>query len=388
MILQKLQLDNFRNFTKADLDLEDLTLLLGNNAQGKSNLLEAVYFLATSRSLRVEKEVQLIRRGEDFCRVSGEIEEDRLSVVGQPVSETGKQTTAQHESETRQLITNSQSIAKLEIAMQVRPYSLFLEKRVKVNGVTRRVADYLGHLVVVYFSPEDINLVTGSPSLRRSFLDLSLAQTDKEYKKSLLSYAGTLVSRNRLLKRVKEGVARSMELDFWNDQLVKSGGIVSSKREAFFSELNRQLSALDKKQPSGGFSLLYQQNQISEERLRQYLLREIAAGTSLVGPHRDDFIFELDGQPLAIFGSRGEQRTAVLELKIAELEFISRAIKGRPLLLLDDVFSELDESHRRRVTSLIFGQQTIISAVEGEKLPNELLGQAKIIRVGKGAVTL
>lgn len=342
---------NFRNFSQVELDLSQITLLVGNNAQGKSNLLESIYFLATSKSSRAEKDWQLIKTEDNFCRVGGEIDQENEAI-------------------------------SLEIFMQKKEDQQRVEKRLKVNGIGRRAFDYLGNLIAVHFTPEDINLVTGPPALRRWHLDLTLAQIDKKYKTALNEYHTALVSRNRILKGIKEGTAKTDELDFWTDQMVKSGEIITEKRQEFFQFINGQSFA----KHLGQFRFLYQPSLISSDRVREYLSREVAAAMSLIGPHRDDFIFKLDSRDLAYFGSRGEQRTAVLELKLAELKFISQTQQTRPVLLLDDIFSELDQIHRDFITSIIDGAQIILSAVEESQVPEKLVDLSKIIKVEKGRI--
>lgn len=346
MFLKNLKLTNFRNFANLNLELDRVTLLVGDNAQGKSNLLESIYFLATTKSPRAEKDIELLKENEGFARVEGEIDDT----------------------------------TKLEIGMQKRQDGVEgLEKKVKVNGIPKRTLDYIGHLIVVYFSPEDINLVTGPPSLRRWHIDLTLAQVDREYKNALTTYHAAIIAKNRLLRKIKEGFAQVSELEYWTNTALEFGQIVSDKRRFFFETLNREVNHKE-------FSFTYHENVLSSERLEKYLPREIAASACLIGPHRDDFDFELDGKSLAHFGSRGEQRTAVLQLKMAELHFIKELKGMMPILLLDDVFSELDDTHRHFVTSVINGQQTIISAVEKTQVPKEFLDQVKLVKVEKGRI--
>ncbi|OGE19102.1 hypothetical protein A3A14_02420 [Candidatus Daviesbacteria bacterium RIFCSPLOWO2_01_FULL_43_38] len=398
MYLKNLKLTNFRNFSKLDLDLDRITLLIGDNAQGKSNLLESIYFLATTKSPRAEKDIELVKEEEDFTRVEGEVGEeqssvvsrqssdDSLSVVSQSVAERPK--TEKPNPENRKPITDYYT--KLEIGMQKRQDGLEgLEKKVKVNGISRRTLDYIGNLIVIYFSPEDINLVTGPPSLRRWHIDLTLAQVDREYKNALTSYHQAIIAKNRLLKKIREGLAQVPELEYWTDTALGSGQIVSAKRRVFFETLNKEVNHKE-------FSFIYHENVLSAERLEKYLPREIAASASLIGPHRDDFDFVVLSERseskdhinrnLAQFGSRGEQRTAVLQLKMSELKFI-KGLKGvMPILLLDDVFSELDDNHRHFVTSVINGQQTILSAVEETQVPKEFLEIVKVVRVEQGTI--
>lgn len=344
MFLKNIKLTNFRNYSKLNIDFDQVTLFIGNNAQGKSNLLEVIYFLATTKSQRVEKDSQLIKDGENFTTVAGEAGD-----------------------------------VKLEVGMHTQD-GVFT-KRVKVNGIPKRVVDYIGNLVVVMFSPEDINLVAGPPALRRWHIDLTLAQIDRDYKRALTEYSEVILSRNRILKRIKEaGLSGSHELDFWDKKALETGTIVSSKRQTLFDFINQAEKSLSK------FSFEYLPNLLSTERSREYLPREIAAATSLIGPHRDDFIFRLNQRDLSYFGSRGEQRTAVLDLKLTELEYINQIKKTRPVLLLDDIFSELDEQHRVYVVSVINRQQTILSAVETENIPKDFLKSVKVIRVDGGEI--
>ncbi len=351
MLLKTLKLTNFRNYDHLDLELSPLMLLVGENAQGKSNLLDALYFLATTKSLRAERDLEVISQGQEFVHVEGQLEP-----------------------------TSGEEITKLEIAMHQQDN--FLAKRIKVNGLPKRVIDYIGHLVVVYFVPEDINLVTGSPSLRRWHMDVTLAQIDREYKRAITVYGEALTSRNRILKRIREGSARLDELDFWTQQILQQGTIVQQKRRDFFTFLSQDTRLL------GDFHFEYQPNVMSAERLSEYQNREIAAATSLIGPHRDDFRFELEQKTLAHFGSRGEQRLAVLELKLSELHYIAQVKKVKPILLLDDVFSELDDKHQEKVAAAAMEQQTLISAVENEKIPQTLLDAATILRITAGKITI
>ncbi|MDO8570372.1 MAG: DNA replication and repair protein RecF [Candidatus Daviesbacteria bacterium] len=380
MFLKNLKLTNFRNFSKVDLDFGNATLLVGNNAQGKTNLLESIYFLATSKSPRADKDVQLIKDGEEFVRVEGEVG-NQSSVRQLPDRQSSESSSNLRFSESNDLIAeDSVLMTSLEIFMQKTAGSERLEKRTKVNGIGRRSTDYIGNLVVIHFSPEDINLVTGAPALRRWHLDLTLAQIDRDYKNALNTYHTSLISKNKILKGIKEGVARVDELEFWNGQMVFSGNLITQKRQAFFSFLNSNGS----EGSLGNFRFIYEESLISESRIREYLAREIAAGNSLVGPHRDDFVFKIDSKDLEYFGSRGEQRTAVLELKLAELQFIKQFKNVLPILLLDDVFSELDTAHRQHVISAVDGQQTIISAVENEQIPESFLKKVQVINVEKG----
>ncbi len=377
MFLKKLNLTNFRNYSNLELDFDTRpTILVGNNAAGKSNILEAIYLLSTTKSLRVETEDELIKKGEEFTRVEGFLtntgETELLVIINRPSKEVG------------------------------------FKKKVLVNGISRRVVDFIGHLPAIIFYPSDINMVTGSPSLRRWHLDLALVQVDHEYKKALTNYEQFLTARNRVLKRIREGQGRKDELDYWTAGLVENGQIISTKRLAFFEFIN----TLEK--PLGEFRFEYLPNKVSEEKLVQTQEREIAAAATLIGPHRDDFRIVIlnevkdlstslsptsvgdsssktpqndNGRNVAKFGSRGEHRTATLAFKLAQLEYMAQILGTRPILLLDDVFSELDASHRAHVVEVVSKQQTVIATVELENIPQSFLDSARILKVENGQIT-
>lgn len=361
MFLKTLKLTNFRNYQDLSFVFKKkITVLVGDNAQGKTNFLESTFFLATSKSFKAEKEEELLKTNETVLRVAGEIENG----------------------------------TSLEIIMQQNED--FLAKRIKVNGIPRKVSDYTNQLVVVLFAPEDINLVTGSPSLRRSYIDSVLSQIDRSYKKSLSSYESIITNKNKLLKKIREGFARKDELTFWVDQQILLGTLLTEKRTEFFNFLN----ITEKKLGNSGFE--YLPNILSLDRLNEYQQKEIDSANSLIGPHRDDFRFlklppntgytsstdltDFTGLDLSKYGSRGEQRTAVLDLKILELEYIQSKISDRPVLLLDDIFSELDVSHRQHVIDLSKKQQTIITTVEWDNYLEKALIDAHIFEVKNGDI--
>ena len=356
MFLKNLNLTNFRNYSALTVDFDNRpTVLVGNNAAGKSNILEAIYLLSTTKSHRVETEDELIKNQEGYTKVEGFLENpetELLVIINRPSEEVN------------------------------------FRKKVLVNGIPRRTVDFIGNLPAVIFYPSDINMVTGPPSLRRWHLDLALAQIDADYKKALTSYEQFLTARNRVLKAVKEGKARLDEVDYWTNELVNKGKSISQKRKVFFEFINK----LEK--PLGQFRFEYKQSEISLERLKETNGREIAAAATLIGPHRDDFVIstlsEVEGQGsyrnLAHFGSRGEQRTATLAFKLAQLEYMAEKLRQRPVLLLDDVFSELDATHRAHVVEIVGKQQTIIATVELENIPKKFLNTARILKVEDGKI--
>ena len=401
MFLKKLKLHNFRNYSNLSLEFDNRpTILLGNNAVGKSNLLESIYFLSTTKSQRVDSELEFIKQGESICRVEGEVDEIASSAA--PPRNDTSITLSAGVIATPDSIRGKQS---LEITLQIIDGQF--SKKVKVNGVPRRVVDFVGNLPAVIFYPSDINMVTGAPSLRRWHLDLGLAQVDPEYKKLLTLYEQVLIARNKVLKSIRIGEGGMDELTYWTDELLKDGKVISEKRKTFFEFI----TTLDK--PLGEFEFTYTESVLSQERLDQYSSREIAAAATLIGPHRDDFdivilnsfqdlnempkpfdktqgkqVLHDAGRNLRHFGSRGEQRTATLAFKLAQLEYMAKVLGKRPILLLDDVFSELDASHRAHVVEIVSKQQTIIATVELENIPKKFLDEARILRVQDGKIDL
>jgi len=355
MFLKRINLTNFRNYTSLELDFDQRpTVLIGDNGAGKSNILEAVYLLSTTKSLRVEKEEELILDGEEFLRVEGFLQPE----VESDASET-----------------------ELMILINRPTEEINFKKKVLVNGIARRTLDFIGNLPAVIFYPSDINLVTGSPSLRRWHLDLALAQIDSDYKRSLTSYGDFLTSRNRVLKNIREGHGKLDELDYWTAGLLEKGKIVSEKRQEFFEFINGLVT------PLGEFKFEYGMSLINLEKIQEINGREVAAAQTLIGPHRDDFTIALEGRNMASHGSRGEQRTATLAFKLAQLEYMANKMGKRPILLLDDVFSELDKDHRAHVIEIVGKQQTIIATVELENIPKSFLNSARILKVENGKIT-
>lgn len=351
MFLKQLNLTNFRNYARLDLHFDQKpTIFIGDNAAGKSNILEAVYLLSTTKSLRADTEDELIKEEEPFAKVEGFLEDsgdsELLIIINRPTQDVS------------------------------------FKKKVLVNGISRRTTDFIGNLPAVIFYPSDINMVTGSPSLRRWHLDLCLAQIDSEYKKALTLYEQFLTARNRVLKRIREGQARLNELDYWTKGLLDNGKIIAAKRMAFFDFINQLEKSL------GDFKFELKQSLVSEERLNETINREIAAAATLIGPHRDDFKILLGNRNLAHFGSRGEQRTGTLSFKLAQLEYMAKIMGKRPILLLDDVFSELDANHRAHVVDVVSKQQTLIATVELENIPKEFLDSARIIQVENGKILI
>lgn len=320
-MIQKIRLTNFRNFKKKVFEFsDDVTVVIGANGIGKTNILESLFILSTGKSFKARVEEEMISYDEEFAKIEGKTKEPRLDAV---------------------LTKNS------------------ARKKLLVNGISRRLVDFAGHFKVVLFGPWDMDLVTESPSVRRRFLDTVLSQVDREYRRAISSYEKGLRQRNRILSKIREeGVSRT-QLIFWDKLLIKNGDYITQKRQEFVEYINGSNQISDHK-----LSIHYDKSVISESRLEQYKDEEVAAATTLVGPHRDDLVFYMDARNMASYASRGEQRMAVLWLKLAELSFIEEKTNEKPTLLLDDIFSELDHEHRNIVVETSKNQQTIITTAD------------------------
>lgn len=335
MTLHHLQLQNFRNFSKREFKPSpDTTLIIGPNTSGKTNILEAIYLLATGKSFRAGVEEEMISYGKELARIKGEIKD-------------------------------KEGEENLEIALTTGQVAgeRAAKKRYLINGVGKRMMDFVGKLRCVLFGPEDLEIIVNSPSIRRDYLNSVLEQVDRDYRRASLSYQKGLRQRNKLLEQIREEGRPKSVLFFWDKLLIENGEIITQKREEFIEFINEQPELF------GKMRLSYDKSTISPERLARYEKQEIAAGVTLVGPHRDDFVVGIMNQKvriknLHIYGSRGEQRVAVFSLKLAELEFMAEKTEERPILLLDDIFSELDHAHRKRLLEVIPKQQTIITTTD------------------------
>ena len=347
MFLKSVSLQNFRNYKKEEFDFaQNTTLIIGPNTSGKTNLIEAIFLLSTGGSFRVEKDENMVRFGEKIARATGITDENKLEVVigSREFTNTGR-----------------------------------VVKKYLVNGVSKKKADFIGNLPSVIFSPIDLEIIIGSPGLRRNFLDHILLETDRDYRFFLAAYEKGLRQRNAVLHNIKErGRSVDRELEYWDGLLIKNGTLISQKRETLIGYFNRaQKDVFD-------FVIFYDKSIISKERLLQYKDAEIAAGVTLVGPHRDDFFVSMFDDRLKtthdmrFFGSRGQQRLAVLQLKILELMLVTK-IMNNSVLLLDDILSELDKEHIELVLEMIGKQQTIITTTHKEFIPKKTLENMQVV---------
>jgi DNA replication and repair protein RecF len=370
MYLQNLTLQNFRNFSQLKIEFDPhVNIFIGKNAQGKTNLLEAIYCLALTRSQRTNNEKELIRLGSDFAILSGQAKRRHQDVV-----------------------------LRLTLSKQ--------GKRAWVNQVLQpKLSKYVGQLNAVLFSPEDLALVKGAPSIRRRFLDVEFGQANPEYLYFSSKYRQVLQQRNNYLKQLQAGRSNDqLFLDVLSDQLAGQAAEVISRRLQLLQFLTeaastayRAISAASeeltvKYVPSvAGISKEADTDRIYEQLRQAYAKnrpQELRLGTTLVGPHRDDLHFLLDGKDARQFASQGQQRTIALSMKLAEIDLMQKVTGEFPLLLLDDVMSELDQKRQGDLLNYIHGKtQTFITTTDLSGISWEIMKQPQIFHLSAGQVS-
>lgn len=346
MRIERLTLINFRSYKKQVFHFGTTNVIVAPNGAGKSNILEAIYLLATGMSERAGLTEEMINFNQEIATVSGVVEHN------------------EERSEVAIVLTKGSYMGKST------PKRKYL-----VDGVSRTRAALIGKLSCVLFKPEDMRLIEGSPSRRRKHLDEILSLAHPEYARALSVYEASLRRRNRLLDSIREGVAKREQLSYWDQSIIKNGNILTDFRRQYLDFLSQLKTSF------GSYKLVYDASTISPSRLLQYESAEVAVGYTLVGPHKDDFSIESEGRDLMKFGSRGEQRLAVLFLKLGNLEYLESILKIKPVLLLDDIFSELDQTHRQEVIKMMEGRQTIVTSAEQETL--EMMATAQVIKLSE-----
>lgn len=357
MHLTRLQLSNFRSWVDLDLDFAPgITLISGANAAGKSNLIEAIYMLASLRSTRAQTEGELIAWSAPEPQV--------LRVAG----------TAQRadESVEVEVALAARSGGQAGGARQ-RSGAPLSSKRIRVNGVARRASDALGAIRAVQFTTLDIELLTGSSSLRRRYLDVAVGQLQPSHAANLSRYQRALTQRNALLKRIAERRASESELEQWNELLTTAAvPIWEARRHAsealsgFASVRHDALRSPDDTEEA--LSLIYAP--ANQPTLRESRSRDLARGSTGVGPHRDELLISLGGRPAANFASRAQQRAVALSMRLAEADYLASESADSPILLLDDVFSELDPPRRERTAQAVSAvEQVILTSADTSVVP-------------------
>lgn len=382
MYLKRLGLRNFRTYKELDLELPSgLCVLFGENGRGKSNLMEAIYLLALTKSHRAESEREVIR-----FEALEEVPYTRI--VGTANHLDGTEVTVQVD-------------MALPVPMANPKIPSHLAKRIRVNGIPRLASAAIGAVNAVLFAAEDIFLVTGPPAGRRRFLDVLTSQMEQGYIRTLQTYRKVLTQRNQLLRRVGDGAANTHELEFWDSEFCVHGARLIQGRQMTVTNLAPLAIAEYMRLSSGGEKLELRYESVVEPnapieeiemRLRELLNglrgKEIQAGQSLIGPHRDDLRLLLDDRQVGSYGSRGQARLTALVLRLAEADLMAQRLKDEPILLLDDVFSELDSRSRDHVLErAIKSQQSLMTMVGLEQHPRVREAAAVIGEVHRGRVS-
>lgn len=343
MNLVNLTLKNFRNHKSIKFTFNETTVIIGKNTIGKTSILEAIHFLSHGKSFKADKDIDVITEGNEFARVEARIEE---------------------------------SDGKTMLAVIVALREGRMSKKFLVNNVARRQVEFASHFTSVLFTPEDLEIITDSPSLRRNYFNSILSQSDKRYRMAVNIYEKALRQRNKMLWLTREGKKYfgETELEYWDNILINNGQQITEARENFINYVN------ESKKEVFPFEIFYDKSVISRERLDKYFMEERASAQTLVGPNRDDFFFYFPTTKRFIseFGSRGEQRLTIFQMKILETQFLNKTTGTIPVLLLDDIFSELDNANIHKVLDLLPSQQVIITTTHKEFVPKKILDKPDV----------
>lgn len=358
MKVKRLSVSNFRNYKQEEITFCDNTnVIYGNNAQGKTNLLEAVYLFSHGKSHRTKSDTELVSFGSDYARLMLEFsDKDRDYRASMHLEANGK-------------------------------------KRVKINNVPiTKLSMLMRYLNVVMFSPEDLEIIKGAPQIRRRFLDEAISQLYPVYLKTLISYHKNLAQKNNLLKKLRfAGKTDDAMLSVWNEQIAEDGSRIMEFRREFIESITGYAKEIHKNISGEELEIVYTKSidceEISKEnflaKLNEAMMREIENGSSLYGIQRDDLRFYINGKEVKMFASQGQQRTAVLSLKMAQMENINEVRGEYPVLLLDDIMSELDIKRRKFLTEKIRGKQVIITCTDME---DETPSGTEFFRVEAGKI--
>ncbi|MDN7242595.1 DNA replication/repair protein RecF [Planococcus sp. N028] len=368
MRIDHLELLNYRNYETLNLSFSpEINVFIGQNAQGKTNIMESLYVLSMAKSHRSSNDKELIRWDADYAKIKADV-----------YRKYGK--------------------LPLEITLSKKG------KNAKVNHLEqRRLSEYIGQLNVVMFAPEDLNLVKGSPQVRRRFIDMEIGQISPVYLHDLLTYQKLLKQRNHLLKQNygKKSIDDVM-FDVYTDQFIEAAVKIIRKRYQFMDLLqkwaepihqgiSRGLEQLQiRYQPISGLKPEWTSEEMASflaQKLAEVRKRELERGLTLVGPHRDELQFFVNGYDVQTYGSQGQQRTTALSLKLAEIELIKQEVGEAPVLLLDDVLSELDDYRQSHLLNTIKGSvQTFVTTTSVEGIQHETIQSARLFEVSQGTV--
>ena len=357
MKIKSLKLKNFRNYDLLNLEFDEATnIFYGDNAQGKTNILEALYLTGTTKSHRGTKDRDMIQFGKDESHLETIVEKNGIDY---------------------------------QLDMHLKKNS---PKGIAINKMPiRKASELFGIINMVFFSPEDLNIIKNGPAERRRFIDLELSQLDKVYLNDLSNYNKIVNQRNHLLKEIEFNKSAFSTLDVWDMQLVHYGERILTRRKVFIEQVNEIVSKIHRKltgdrekliliyEPSNG-------NISFEQAIKKNKEKVLRLKSTSVGPHRDDICFMVKDMDIRRFGSQGQQRTAALSLKLSEIELVKKTIKDNPVLILDDVLSELDKHRQNYLLDSIDDIQTLITCTGVEDFVNHRFSINKIFHVQNGQV--
>jgi len=357
MFIESIELSNFRNYRQLHMDFHAGTnVLYGDNAQGKTNILESIYVCSTTKSHKGSKDKEIVMFGEE-------------------------------ESHIKMIVNRDHTPYRIDMHLKKNK-----AKGVAVNGIPiKKASELFGIVNVIFFSPEDLNIIKNGPAERRRFIDLELCQLNKIYVYNLVQYNRVVVQRNKLLKDMDFNPSLKETMEIWDMQLVKFGKEIIKIRTEFIKELNQLIHDIHFHLSGEKEELViqYEPNVLAEEfehALEKNRLQEMKQRLTLTGPHRDDLNFVVNGTDIRKFGSQGQQRTAALSLKLAEIELVKKTVKDYPVLLLDDVLSELDSKRQEHLLSEINHIQTMITCTGLDEFVSSKFQMDKIFQIIDGSI--
>lgn len=359
MIVESVELKDYRNYEFLDMKFnEHVNIIYGDNAQGKTNILESLYLCSTSKSHRGSKDKEIIRFGHDESHI-------KLNVLKHDI--------------------------RYRIDMHLKKNKT---KGIAVNGIPiKKAVELFGIINIIFFSPEDLNIIKNGPSERRRFIDMELSQLDKIYLSNLVNYNKVLNQRNKLLKDIAFSPSEQLmqTLDIWDMQLVKYGSLIIKGRQSFIERINSIIRNIHSKLTgeTENLEVKYVPNTCIEDLEREIINsrdKDIRYKSTSIGPHKDDLVFFINGNDVRKYGSQGQQRTAALSLKLSEIELVKTIIKDTPVLLLDDVLSELDSNRQNFLINSIGDIQTIVTCTGLDEFINNRMNIDKIFKVTDGHV--
>lgn len=367
MYLSKIELKNFRNYKSIKVKLSShMNIFIGNNAQGKTNILESVYVLALTKSHRYGVENNLIHKDYDTCFIKGSIRDNN-------------------------------KLKDLEIKLDKQKKKFFINKK-----EIRKVSDYISNMKIIMFCPDDLDIIKGSPQIRRNLMNIQISQLFYSYVQYLNEYNKILKSRNEYLKLMAVNHYTDYRyLEILDQKLCDRAVKIYQYREKYLSFINEKIGEIFEKITSiSGLNVVYENNidlnDFSDDEIRKQfskklssnMKREIMQGTTLYGPHRDDFSFYLGQNNMRLYGSQGQQRMAIVAFKLAEIELFKEMLGTSPILLLDDIFSELDISTRKKLIQFIPEDiQVIITTTDLKNIQKKIVSKAKVFDVEAGNIT-